>query len=86
MAARERERRCLRRREHWVVFPQRSTPSRRMNVPRFMAVVDGGGVSIVWMDGGGCCGWRWVEGCCVLYGLTSRFVRFLNSKHSSTVI
>mmetsp|Transcript_5709 Transcript_5709/g.7306 ORF Transcript_5709/g.7306 Transcript_5709/m.7306 type:complete len:87 (-) Transcript_5709:6-266(-) len=31
----ERESKCLRRREHCVVLPQRSTPSSRMNAPLF---------------------------------------------------
>jgi hypothetical protein len=34
-AATEMDRRCLRRREHCVVFPHLSTPSRRMNAPLF---------------------------------------------------
>jgi len=40
-AAMEMERRCLRRREHWVVLPHRSTPSRRMNAPLFVAAAAG---------------------------------------------
>lgn len=39
-AATEMERRCLRRREHWVVLPHRSTPSSRMNAPRLLFVGD----------------------------------------------
>lgn len=34
-AAMESERRCLRRSEHWVVFPHLSTPSKSIKAPRF---------------------------------------------------
>lgn len=42
----DKDRRCLTRRETWVVLPHLSTPSRRMNAPRFGMDVELVGVII----------------------------------------